>query len=174
MPPSAAGTPPCAFAAITGAMNAKLEPVYDGTRFFVIRLNRIVPMPEKKIVVVTGNPVRTGTSAVAPNMARMCWPPSPSMFGMCSRSSGLTTAPGSTVLPSPCSFHTLSTPVAISLPPRGRVEIVPRLPAGGPAPDRDADQREQEPGEPAGDDHARISAALRGNDLGAGRGGLRL
>ena len=27
MPPSAAGTPPCALAAITGAMNAKLEPV---------------------------------------------------------------------------------------------------------------------------------------------------
>ena len=33
IPPSAASTPPCAFAAITGAMNAKLEPVYDGTRF---------------------------------------------------------------------------------------------------------------------------------------------
>ena len=32
IPPSAASTPPCAFAAITGAMNAKLEPVYDGTR----------------------------------------------------------------------------------------------------------------------------------------------
>ena len=54
----------------------------------------IVPMPEKKIVVVTGKPVSTGTSAVAPNIARMCWPPRPSMFGMSSRSFGLTTAPG--------------------------------------------------------------------------------
>ena len=61
MPPSAAGTPPCAFAASTGAMNAKLEPVYDGTRLRVTRLKTIVPMPDQKIVAVTGNPVSTGT-----------------------------------------------------------------------------------------------------------------
>ena len=79
----------------------------------------IVPMPEKKIVVVTGKPVSTGTSAVAPNMARMCWPPRPSMFGMSRRSFGLTTAPGATVRPSPWSFHTLSIPEPISLPPCG-------------------------------------------------------
>ncbi len=58
-------------------------------------------MPEKKIVVVTGNPVSTGTSAVAPNIARMCWPPSPSMYGMRSRSFVRTTSPGATVRPSP-------------------------------------------------------------------------
>ena len=116
IPPSAAGTPPCDFAAITGAMNAKLEPVYDGTRFFVSRLKTIVPMPEKKIVVLTGKPVSTGTSAVAPNIARMCCPPRPSMFGMFSRSSGRTTAPGSTVRPSPWIFQTLPRPDPISPP----------------------------------------------------------
>ena len=81
----------------------------------VTRLKMIVPMPEQKIVVVTGKPVSTGTSAVAPNMARMCCPPSPSIYGMFSRSSGRTTAPGSTVRPSPWSFHRTE---AICLPPR--------------------------------------------------------
>jgi hypothetical protein len=33
---------------------------------------RIVPIPEKKRVVVGGSPVRTGTKKVAPNIAAMC------------------------------------------------------------------------------------------------------
>ena len=48
--------------ALLAARKAKLEPVYDGTRLRVRRLKRIVPMPEKKIVVVTGKPVAIGGS----------------------------------------------------------------------------------------------------------------
>jgi hypothetical protein len=33
---------------------------------------RIVPIPEKKRVVVAGNPVRIGTKKVAPNIAAIC------------------------------------------------------------------------------------------------------
>jgi hypothetical protein len=42
-----------------------------------MRMKQIVPIPEKKIVVVGGNPVRTGTRNVAPNIARTCCMPRP-------------------------------------------------------------------------------------------------
>jgi hypothetical protein len=67
-----------------------------------MRTKRIVPTPEKKIVVETGNFVSTGTSAVEPNIASTCCIPSPSITGVRSRSSGATTSPGRTRLPSPC------------------------------------------------------------------------
>jgi hypothetical protein len=35
-------------------------------------MNRIVPTPEKKRVVVGEKPVMTGTRKVAPNIAAMC------------------------------------------------------------------------------------------------------
>ena len=60
-------------------------------------------MPENRMVVAGGNPVRTGTRKVAPNMATTCCIPIPAVRPHDSRSSGRTTAPGVTVLPSPCS-----------------------------------------------------------------------
>jgi hypothetical protein len=67
--------------------------------------NRSVPMPEKRRVVETGNPVSTGTRNVAPNMAMTCCAPIAIVAGQFSRSSGLTTVPGSTVRPLPCRVH---------------------------------------------------------------------
>src|SRR5688500_7385484 len=51
-------------------------------------------MPEKKMVVAGGKPVRTGTRNVAPNIASTCWPPTPIVAGQDSRSSGATTSSG--------------------------------------------------------------------------------
>ena len=67
----------------------------------VMRRKMIVPRPENKSVVLTGKPVRVGTSRVAPNMAMTCCIPIPIVLGHDSRSSGATTPPGSMRLPSP-------------------------------------------------------------------------
>jgi hypothetical protein len=55
-----------------------------------------VPTPEKKIVAVGGNPVRTGTRNVAPNIATTCCMPMPMVSGQTRRSSGRTTSFGPT------------------------------------------------------------------------------
>ena len=60
-----------------------------------------MPTPEKNSVVDTGNPVRIGTRNVAPNIATTCCAPIAMVPGQLRRSFGLTTAPGSTVRPSP-------------------------------------------------------------------------
>jgi hypothetical protein len=73
--------------------------------FFVIIKKRIVPIPEKKSVVVGGNPVMIGTKKVAPNMAAICWRPTPMVRGQLSLSSVETTSPAEIFLPSPWSFQ---------------------------------------------------------------------
>ncbi len=65
-----------------------------------------VPRPENSSVVDTGKPVMIGTRNVAPNIATMCCAPIAKVAGQFRRSSGLTTAPGATVWPSPWIFHT--------------------------------------------------------------------
>jgi hypothetical protein len=62
---------------------------------------RIVPIPEKKRVVVGGNPVMIGTKKVAPNIAAMCCRPTPTVRGQLSLSSVDTTAPAETDFPFP-------------------------------------------------------------------------
>ncbi len=62
-------------------------------------------MPLKSRVVETGKPVSVGTRKVAPNIATTCCAPIAMVAGQDRRSSGVTTVPGSTVRPSPCSFH---------------------------------------------------------------------
>jgi hypothetical protein len=69
---------------------------------------RSVPTPEKKSVVVAGKPVRIGTRNVAPNIAAICWKPSPIVKGQLRRSSGATTSPDLTDEPSPWSFQVKS------------------------------------------------------------------
>ncbi len=59
---------PSALAASTGKRSASDDPRYDGTRLRVTARNTSVPIPEEKIVVLGGNPVRTGTRNVAPNI----------------------------------------------------------------------------------------------------------
>jgi hypothetical protein len=66
---------------------------------------RIVPIPEKKRVVLGGRPVMIGTKNVAPNIAAMCWIPTPIVSGQAKRSSGFTTPPSLIDFPFPCSFH---------------------------------------------------------------------
>jgi hypothetical protein len=66
---------------------------------------RIVPTPEKKRVVVGGRPVRIGTRKVAPNIAAICWKPTPMVRGQLKRSSVETTSPGAMLFPFPCSFQ---------------------------------------------------------------------
>jgi len=69
--------------------------------FCVSARNSSVPIPEKKRVVVGGNPVMIGTRKVAPNIAAMCCKPTPKVRGHVRRSSVDTTAPGDRVLPFP-------------------------------------------------------------------------
>ena len=92
-PPSCAPNPRL-FDANNGAINANDDPKYDGSWFRVITKNTIVPTPENNNVVFTGNPVKVGTSSVAPNMAITCCIPMPIVRPHDSRSSGATTAPG--------------------------------------------------------------------------------
>ena len=78
-------------------------------------------MPENRIVVAGGNPVSTGTRKVAPNMATTCCIPIPAVRPHDSRSSGRTTAPGVTVLPSPCSSQSrsaIASPLLVDPPGR--------------------------------------------------------
>ena len=65
--------------------------------------NSTVPMPEKNSVVAGGKPVSSGTRNVAPNIATTCCAPIEMVRGHASRSRGVTTSPGATCLPSPCS-----------------------------------------------------------------------
>ncbi len=65
-----------------------------------------MPIPEKKIVVPGGKPVRTGTRNVAPNIATTCCSPMPTVAGQPSRSSGRTTSPGAIERPSPWRVQT--------------------------------------------------------------------
>src|SRR5690625_7980406 len=62
-------------------------------------------MAEKNKVVAGGKPVKRGTRNVAPNMATTCCIPIPIVSGQARRSSGFTTAPGLTWVPSPCSVQ---------------------------------------------------------------------
>ena len=65
----------------------------------------MVPIPEKKSVVVGGNPVIIGTKNVAPNIAAICCKPTPIVRGQVKRSSVETTSPAETDFPSPWSFQ---------------------------------------------------------------------
>ena len=66
---------------------------------------RRVPIPEKNNVVVGGKPVIIGTKNVAPNIAAMCWRPTPIVRGQVRRSSVDTTSPELIDFPFPWSFH---------------------------------------------------------------------
>jgi hypothetical protein len=62
---------------------------------------RIVPIPEKKRVVVGEKPVMIGTRNVAPNIAAICCRPTPIVRGQVSLSSVDTTPPAEMVFPFP-------------------------------------------------------------------------
>ena len=64
-----------------------------------------MPIPEKKSVVVGGNPVMIGTKKVAPNIAAICCRPTPMVRGQLSRSSVETTSPAAIFLPVPWTFQ---------------------------------------------------------------------
>ena len=65
----------------------------------------MVPIPEKKSVVVGEKPVMIGTKKVAPNIAAICCKPTPMVRGHVRRSSVDTTSPEETLFPLPCNFH---------------------------------------------------------------------
>ena len=73
--------------------------------FLLISRNSAVDMAVKNRVVDGSKPVRIGTRNVAPNMAMTCCAPISAVRGQVSLSSGSTTSPGFSVLPSPWSFH---------------------------------------------------------------------
>lgn len=62
-------------------------------------------MAVKNRVVDGSKPVRIGTRNVAPNMAMTCCAPISAVRGHVRRSSGSTTSPGFSVLPSPWTCH---------------------------------------------------------------------
>jgi hypothetical protein len=62
---------------------------------------RIVPIPEKKRVVVGEKPVMIGTRNVAPNIAAICCRPTPIVRGQVSLSSVDTTPPAEMLFPFP-------------------------------------------------------------------------
>jgi len=62
---------------------------------------RMVPIPEKKRVVVGEKPVMIGTRNVAPNIAAICCRPTPIVRGQVSLSSVETTAPAEMLFPFP-------------------------------------------------------------------------
>ena len=76
--------------------------------------NSAVDIAVKNSVVDGSKCVRIGTRNVAPNMAMTCWAPMPMVRVQVSRSSGSTTSPGASVLPSPCSFHVNRFPITNS------------------------------------------------------------
>ena len=67
--------------------------------------NSSVPTPEKKIVVVGGMCVSTGTTKVAPNIAITCCMPMPIVRDHDRRSSGATTSVKPMCFPSPWTVH---------------------------------------------------------------------
>ena len=97
MPPSATGRfalgplPAYAVAAMTTAMNEKLDPRYDGTRPPTATKKISVPMPEKRIATLGSKPISSGASTVAPNIATTCCRPSASVGPAGRRSSGAIT-----------------------------------------------------------------------------------
>jgi hypothetical protein len=62
---------------------------------------RIVPIPEKKSVVVGEKPVMIGTRNVAPNIAAICCRPTPIVRGQVSLSSVETTPSAEMLFPFP-------------------------------------------------------------------------
>src|SRR5690349_19207658 len=68
----------------------------------------IVAMPDIMIARLGSRPITTGKTNVAPNIATTCWAPMPTVLTHESRSSGLTTSPGASPRPSPCSFHPIA------------------------------------------------------------------
>jgi len=62
---------------------------------------RMVPIPEKKRVVVGEKPVMIGTRNVAPNIAAICCRPTPIVRGHVSLSSVETTPPAEMLFPFP-------------------------------------------------------------------------
>ena len=73
--------------------------------FLLISRNSAVDIAVKNRVVDGSKPVRIGTRKVAPNMAMTCCAPIPAVRTQVRRSSGSTTSPGASVLPSPCNCH---------------------------------------------------------------------
>jgi hypothetical protein len=61
----------------------------------------MVPIPEKKRVVVGEKPVMIGTRNVAPNIAAICCRPTPIVRGQVSLSSVETTPPAEMLFPFP-------------------------------------------------------------------------
>ena len=82
--------------------------------FLLMSRNSAVDIAVKNSVVDGSKCVRIGTRNVAPNMAMTCWAPMPMVRVQVSRSSGSTTSPGASVLPSPCSFHVNRFPITNS------------------------------------------------------------
>ncbi|GAB0105230.1 hypothetical protein JMUB6875_42080 [Nocardia sp. JMUB6875] len=70
--------------------------------------------PDIMMARLGSNPISTGATKLAPNMATTCCAPSPNVRGHDNRSSGRTTAPGAGVLPSPCTVQ--RTPNTINRP----------------------------------------------------------
>ena len=77
-------------------------------------------MPDIMIARLALRPMMSGNTNVAPNIATTCWAPSPTVLGQDSRSSGLTTAPGGGVEPSPYNFQPNAMP-----PPRETLRAAP-------------------------------------------------
>ena len=65
----------------------------------------IVATPDIITARFGSRPMTSGNTNVAPNIATTCWAPNPIVRGQESRSSGLTTSPGASLRPSPCTFH---------------------------------------------------------------------
>ncbi|GAA2794349.1 hypothetical protein GCM10020219_076970 [Nonomuraea dietziae] len=80
----------------------------------------IVATPDIITARLASRPITRGKTNVAPNIAITCWAPKPTMRGHDSRSSGLTTSPGESFLPSPCTFQ----PSAITPLPNLRLRLL--------------------------------------------------
>ncbi|CAM5668941.1 hypothetical protein SANTM175S_05661 [Streptomyces antimycoticus] len=75
----------------------------------------MVATPDIMIARLGSSPISTGATKLAPNMATTCCAPSPAVLGHDSRSSGLTTAPGAGVRPSPCRVQRTPRPMTAPL-----------------------------------------------------------
>src|SRR6476469_638755 len=111
-PVTDAELPPEARIATTAPTNDAEVPRYDGVLLATTSRNRIVQTPDIMIARFGSRHMISGNTKVAPNIATTCWAPTPIVLGHDRRSSGRTTAPSGSGLPSPTSFH----PIAIFSP----------------------------------------------------------
>src|SRR6478735_7400589 len=118
-PVTDAELPPDARIATTAPTNDAEVPRYDGILLATTSRNRMVQTPDIMMARFGSRPMINGKTNVAPNMATTCWAPTPIVLGQDSRSSGRTTAPSGSGLPSPTSFHPIAIIHALSAPGSG-------------------------------------------------------